>query len=334
MLGFWKICLCLGTVLASFDLITADKLLFITRQKFFILLTPHLSCWSFSPTQLGVICSCFPGDSDSKESPCNVGDQSSVPESGRSSGEGNDSIQFSHSVMFDSLGPYGLQHSRLPCPSPTPRAYSNSCPWSRWCHPTISFSVIPFSSCLQSFPGSVSFPMSQFFASGGQSSGVSPSASVLPMNIQDWFPLGLTGWVSLQSKVFSRVFFNTKFKSINSSVLNFLYSPTLTSIHDYWKNHILTRRTFVGKVMSLLLSMLSRLVITFLPKCKRLLISWLESPYAVILEPPQIKSVSVSIVSPSICNEVMGLDAMIFVFCMLSFKPGFSLSSFTFIKRL
>ena len=106
----------------------------------------------------GVICSCFPGDSDSKESPCNVGDQSSIPESGRFSGEGNDSVQFSHSVMFDSLGPYGLQHARLPCPSPAPRAYSNSCPWSRWCHPTISSSVIPFSSRLQSFPGSGSFP--------------------------------------------------------------------------------------------------------------------------------------------------------------------------------
>ena len=134
------------------------------------------------------------------------------------------------------LRPHGLQHNRLPCPSPTPRAYSNSCPnW--WCHPTISSSVIPFSSCLQSFPASGAFPVSWPFSSGGQSTGVSASASVLPMTIQDWFPLGLTGWISLQSKGVSRVFSNTEFKSINSSVLSFLYSPTLTSMHDYWKNH-------------------------------------------------------------------------------------------------
>jgi len=118
------------------------------------------------------------------------------------------SAQFSFSVMSDSLWLSGL-HARLPCPSPTPRAYSNSCPSSRWCHPTISSSVIPFSSCLQSFPASVSFLISQFFASGGQSIGVSALASVLPMNIQNWFPLGLTGWISLQSKGLSRVFSST-----------------------------------------------------------------------------------------------------------------------------
>ena len=104
---------------------------------------------------------------------------------------------------------HGLQHVRLLCPSPTSRACSNSCPYSRWCHPTISSSVVPFSSCLQFFPASGSFLMSQFFASGGQSIGISASASVLPMNIQDWFPLGLTGWISLQTKGLSRVFFNT-----------------------------------------------------------------------------------------------------------------------------
>ena len=118
-------------------------------------------------------------------------------------------VQFGHLVMSDSLGPHGLQPSRLSCPSPTPVAYSNSCPSSWWCHPTISSSVIPFSSCLQSFPASGSFPMSQFFSSGGQSVGDSASASVLPMNIQDWFPLGLTGLISLQSKGPSRVFSNT-----------------------------------------------------------------------------------------------------------------------------
>ena len=119
------------------------------------------------------------------------------------------SHQFSCSVISDYLWPHGLQHARLPCPSPIPKAYSNSCPLSQWCHPTILSSVIPFSSCLQSFPASGSFPMSQLFASGGQSIGVSALASVLPMNIQDWFPLGLTGLISLKSKGFSRVFNTT-----------------------------------------------------------------------------------------------------------------------------
>ena len=107
------------------------------------------------------------------------------------------------------LWPHGPQHARAPCPSPIPGTYSNSCPSSRWCHPTISSSVIPFSSCLQSFPASGSFPVSQFFTSGGQNTGVSALASVLPMYIQDWFPLGLTGLIFLQSKWLSRVFSNT-----------------------------------------------------------------------------------------------------------------------------
>ena len=115
-------------------------------------------------------------------------------------------VQFSHSVVSDSLRPHGLQHARLPCPSPIPRACSDSCPLSWWCHPTISSSVVPFFSHLQSFPALGSFPMSQFFTSGGQSIRVSASASVLPVNIQDWFPLGWTGLISLQSKGLSRVF--------------------------------------------------------------------------------------------------------------------------------
>ena len=119
------------------------------------------------------------------------------------------SVQFSHSVMSDSLLPHELQHARPPCPSPTPGLYPNSYPLSQWCHPTISSSVIPFSSCLQSFPASGSFPMSQLFASGGQNIGVSTSTSVLPMNTRDWSPLGWTGWISLQSKGLSRVFSNT-----------------------------------------------------------------------------------------------------------------------------
>ena len=147
------------------------------------------------------------------------------------------SVQFSHSFMSDSLQPHGLQHTRLPCPSPTPGACSNSCSSSQWCHPTISSSVIPFSSCLQSFPASGSFLISQFFTLGGQTIGASALASVLLMNIQDWFPLGWTGLISLQSKGLSRVFSNTTVQSINSSLLSFLHSPALTSIHDYWKNH-------------------------------------------------------------------------------------------------
>ena len=111
--------------------------------------------------------------------------------------------------MSDCLQPHGLQHARSPCPSPTPRVYSNSCPLSWWCHPTISSSVVPFSSHLQSFPASGSFKMSQFFTSGGQSIGVSVSASVLPMNIQGWFPLGWTGLISLLSKGLPKVFSNT-----------------------------------------------------------------------------------------------------------------------------
>ena len=119
------------------------------------------------------------------------------------------SVQFSRPVVSDSLQPQGLQHARPPCPSPTPRVYPNSCPLSRWCHPTISSSVVCFSSCPQSLPASGSFQMSQLFASVGQSTGVSASTSVLPMNTQNQSPLGWTGWISLQSKGLSRVFSNT-----------------------------------------------------------------------------------------------------------------------------
>ena len=149
------------------------------------------------------------------------------------------SVQFSRSVMSDSLRPHGLQHAQLPCPSPAPRAYSNSCPLSQWCHPTISSSVIPFSSHLQSFPASESFQMTQFFASGGPSIGVSAWTSVLPMNIQDKFLLGWTVCISLQFKGHTRVFFNTTIQKHQFLSTSFLYSPTLTSIHDYWKNHSL-----------------------------------------------------------------------------------------------
>ena len=144
------------------------------------------------------------------------------------------SVQFSHSVMSDSLQPHELQHARPSCPSPTPGVNSNSCLSSQWCHPTISSSVIPFSSHPQFFPESGSFQKSQFFASGVQIIRVSASTSVFPMNIQDWSPLGWTGWISLQSKGDSQESSPTpQFKSINSLVLSFLYNPTLTSIHDH-----------------------------------------------------------------------------------------------------
>ena len=136
--------------------------------------------------------------------------------------------------MSDSLRPHGLQHTRLPCPSLCPRVCSDSCPWSRQRQPTISSSVSPFSSCSQSFPTSRSFPMSWLLATGGQIIGASASASVLPMNIQGWFPLWLTGLISFLSKGLSRVFSNTTVESINSLVLSLLYGPTFTSVHDYW----------------------------------------------------------------------------------------------------
>ena len=138
--------------------------------------------------------------------------------------------QFIHSVVSDCLQPLGLQHARLPCLSPAPGPCSNSCPSNQWCYSTISSSVIPFSSCLQSFPASGSFPISQFFISDGQNIGVSASASVLPVNIQDWFTLGLTGWIFKYSPT-------PQFKNINYLALSFLYGSILTSIHDYWKNH-------------------------------------------------------------------------------------------------
>ena len=145
-----------------------------------------------------------------------------------------EALLFSRSVVSNSLQPHGLQHTRLPCPPPTPRACSNSYPLSQWCHPTIKSPVVPFSSCLQSFPASWSFPMSQLFVSGSQSIGA--STSVLPMNIQDWFPLGLTGLISLLSKGLSSLL---QHHSLKASILQYsaFFMDQLTSIHDYWKNH-------------------------------------------------------------------------------------------------
>ena len=164
---------------------------------------------------------------------------------------GHNSVQFSHSVVSNSLQPKGLQHARLHCPSPTPRACSNSCASSRWCRLTISSPVISFCSCLQSFPASGSFPKSQLFASGGQSIGVLTLASVLPMNTQDWSHLGWTGWISLHSKGLSRVFYNNAAQK-----------------HQFFG----AQTDLFRERMSLLFNLLSRLVIAFLPRCKRLLI--------------------------------------------------------------
>ena len=149
------------------------------------------------------------------------------------------SVQFSRSVVSNSLQLHESQHARPPCPSPSPGVHSDSRPSSWWCHPAISSSVIPFSSCPQSLPASESFPISQLFAWGGQSTGVSALASFLPKNTQGWSPLEWIGWISLQSKDSQESSPTPQFKSINSSVLSFLHSPTLTSIHDHRKNHSL-----------------------------------------------------------------------------------------------
>ena len=229
--------------------------------------------------------------------------------------------------MSESLWPHGLQHARSPCPSPTPRVYSNSSPLSWWCHPTISSSVIPFSSHLQIFPAS--FP--RVFSNEsvlcirwpkywGFSFSISPSNeySGLISSRMDWLDL-----LAVQRTLKSLLQHHSSKASIlwhSAFFIVQLSHPNMTT----GKTITLTRWTFVDKVMSLLFNMLSRLVITFLPRSKRLLISWLQSSSAVILEPPKIKSATVS---PRICCEVMGPDAMILVFWILSFKPTFSLLS-------
>ena len=216
------------------------------------------------------------------------------------------SVQFSHSVMSNSLRLHGLQHTRPPCPSPTPGAYSNSCPLSQWCHPTISSSVIPLSSHLQSFPASSLF---KWVGSLHQ------VAKVLELQLQhqsfqwifrmDWFDL-----LVVQGTFKSLLRHHSSKASVLLCLSFFIVQLSHLSMTT-GKTIALTRQTFVGKAMSLLLNMRSRLVIAFLPRSKLLLISWLQSPSAVILEPRKINSLTVSIVSPSICHEVMGPDDMI-----------------------
>ena len=232
--------------------------------------------------------------------------------------------------MSDSLWPHGLQHSRIPCPLPSPRVCPSSCRLYWWCHPTISTFVVPFSFCPQSSPASGSFPVSRLFTSGGQSIRASASASVLPVSIQGWLPLGFTGLILL-SKELSRVFSSTAvqkhqfFGSLPSlwySCHNYMWLLERPYSLDYmdlcWKSDVFNS---------------VQLFIAFLPRSNCLLISWLQSPSAVLLEPKKRKSVTASTFSPSIFHEVKGLDAMILVFLILSFKPAFSLSSLYLIER-
>ena len=211
------------------------------------------------------------------------------------------SVQFSRSVVSDSLWPHESQHARPPCPSPTPGVYPNLCPSSRWYPPAISSFVVPFSSCPQSLPASGSFPMSQLFAWGGQSIGV--SVNISPSNEHP-------GLISFRMDWLDLLAVQGTLKSLLQKASIFQCSAffTVQLSHPHMttgKTIALTRRTFVGKVISLLFNMLFRLVITFLPRSKRLLISWLQSPSAVILEPPKIKSDTVSTVSPSISQQVI-----------------------------
>ena len=218
------------------------------------------------------------------------------------------SVQFSRSVVSDSLQPHKSQHSRPPCPSPTPRVHPDSRPSSQWCHPAISSSVVPSSSCPQSLPASVfsnestlhmRWPKYWSFSFSIIPSKEHPGLIFFRM---DWLDLAIQG--TLKSLL--------QYHSSKASILRRSAFFTVQPSHPYMttgKTIALTREIFVGKVMSLLFNMLSRLVITFFPRSKRLLISWLQSPSAVILEPPKIKSDTVSTVSPSIFLEVMGPDA-------------------------
>ena len=200
--------------------------------------------------------------------------------------------------MSNSLRPHKQQHTNLPCPSPTPRAYSTSCSLSQWCHPTISSSAIPFSFYHQSFPASGSFPKRWLFASGGQSTGISASVSVLPVKIQDWLTLELTGFDSLQVSGFSTVFSSSTIWKHQFFTTQFPYGPALTSVHEAIA---LTIRTFAGKVMSLPFNMLSRFIIAF-PSKEQTSFNFmstvmLQSLSTEILEPKKIKSVTISTVT-------------------------------------
>ena len=233
-------------------------------------------------------------------------------------------LLFSCSILSDSLWPHGLQHTRLPCSSSSPRACSNSCPLSQWCHPTILPSVVLF--CLQSFsPSVLCIRWPKYWKFSFSISSSNEYSALISFKIDCFDLLGIQGTLK---GLFQH-------HSLKASILWHSAFFMVQLSHPYMttgKTIALTIWIFVSKVMSLLFNMLSRLVIAFLPRSKCLLISWLHSPSTVILEPKKIKSVTISSVSPSICHGVMRLDAMIFVFRVLSFTPVFSLSSFTFMK--
>ena len=235
--------------------------------------------------------------------------------------------------MPDSFWLRGLQHTRPPCLLPSPGVCPSSCPLNQWCYPTISSSVVPFSSRLQSFPASGSFLRSQFFSSSGQS--WSFSFSIRTSNEYSGLISFRMNLLAVQRTLKSLL----QHHNSNTSIHQYLALFMVQLLHVYMttgkkKIIALTIWTFVGKVMSLIFNMLSRFVEAFLSRSNCLLILWLQSPSAVILDPKKIKSVTVSTFSPLICHEMMGLDAMILVFWMLSFKLAFQLSSFTFIKGL
>ena len=220
--------------------------------------------------------------------------------------------------MSESLWPYGLQHARLPCPSPTPRVYSNSCPLSWWCHPINASSVKTHSPALSLSQHQGLFQWVTSSLLNGKSIAVYAPAIIFPVNIEGWFPSWLTGLICLPSSLHHN---NLKTSIIWHSAFFMvqLSHPYMTT----GKTIALIIRTFVGKVMSLLFNRLARLVITFLPKSKSLLISWLQSPSAVILEPKKIKSSTASMFSSSICHEVIGPDAIGLSYLDVEFQASF-----------
>ena len=240
---------------------------------------------------------------------------------------------FSHPVVSDSLQRHGLQHTRPPCPSP-----SQSLPkFMSILSVMPSIHLIlwsPLLLCPQSLPASGTFPVNQLFASGDQNTGASALASVLPMSTQGSFPLRLTGLISLLSKGLSEVFSSITVQKALVFWSSAFFTVQLSQLYmTTGKTIALTIWTFVSRVVSLPFDTFSRFVIAFLPRSKRLLISWLQSPSTVILEPKKKKSVTIPTFYPSVCHEVMGPNAMILVFLICSFKLAFSLSAFILIKR-
>ena len=243
-------------------------------------------------------------------------------------------LLFSRPFVSDSLWPHGWKHIRPLCPSLSPKVCPSSCPLHWWCHPAISSSDILFSFCHQPFPASVTFPKSQVFAAETKILESQLQYRSFPWGFRVDFPSDWLVWSPCCPRDSQESSPEPQFERINSVALCLLYGPALKTICDHWEDHILDYMGLVSRVLSLLFNTLSRFVIAFLPRSKRLLISWLQSPPTVILEPKKRKSVTTSKFSPSVCHEVMGPDAMILVFLIFSFKPALSVSSFSLIKRL